>query len=88
MELTKKQKEALDLAVERYVNGEPYTCISGYAGSGKSTLIKFIIASLDVDPEVEVAYVAYTGKAANVLQSKGCPNATTAHNLLYSLLIS
>ena len=34
MELTKKQKEALSLAVERYVNGEPYTCISGYAGSG------------------------------------------------------
>lgn len=49
-------------------------------------MIKFIIASLDVDPEVEVAYVAYTGKAANVLQSKGCPNATTAHKLLYKAI--
>lgn len=30
-----------------------------------------------------MAYVAYTGKAANVLKNKGCPNATTAHKLLY-----
>lgn len=86
MILTKKQEEGLKIAVSRYYNNEPYTCISGYAGSGKSTLIKFIIASLDVDPEVEVAYVAYTGKAANVLQSKGCPNATTAHKLLYKAI--
>lgn len=27
--------------------------------------------------------MAYTGKAANVLAQKGCPNATTAHKLLY-----
>ena len=31
----------------------------------------------------QVAYVAFTGKAASVLQAKGCPNATTAHKLLY-----
>ena len=52
------------------------------AGTGKSTLIKFIISALDVNPE-EVCYVAFTGKAATVLQQKGCPNATTAHQLLY-----
>ena len=34
MELTNKQQEALTLAVSRYMNGEPYTCISGYAGVG------------------------------------------------------
>ena len=27
--------------------------------------------------------MAFTGKAATVLQQKGCPNATTAHKLLY-----
>jgi exodeoxyribonuclease-5 len=52
------------------------------AGSGKSTLVKFIISALNL-PEDKVAYVAYTGKAANVLKQKGCPNATTAHKLLY-----
>lgn len=82
MELTRKQEEALKLAVARYQLGMPYTVISGYAGSGKSTLVKFIIAALNI-PEEKVAYVAYTGKAANVLKNKGCPNATTAHKLLY-----
>lgn len=84
MELTQKQKNGLNIAVERFKAGEKYTCIAGYAGSGKSTLIKFIIAALpDIVPEIDVKYVAYTGKAANVLKNKGCPGATTAHKLLY-----
>lgn len=82
MELTPKQEEALKIAVARYQIGMPYTVISGYAGSGKSTLVKFIISALNI-PDEKVAYVAYTGKAANVLKNKGCPNATTAHKLLY-----
>lgn len=36
-----------------------------------------------MDPEKDVAYAAFTGKAATVLQQKGCQNATTAHKLLY-----
>jgi len=43
-------------------------CWLRLTGSGKSTLIKFIISALDVDPETEVCYVAFTGKAATVLQ--------------------
>lgn len=82
MILTKKQEEGLAAAVRRFHDREPYTVISGYAGSGKSTLIKFIIAALGVEDD-KVAYVAFTGKAANVLKQKGCPNATTAHKLLY-----
>lgn len=82
MILTSKQQEGLKIAVERYHAGEKYTVISGYRGAGKSTLIKFIIAALGLDDD-EVAYVAYTGKAATVLKEKGCANATTAHKLLY-----
>ena len=82
MFLTNKQQEGLRIAVERYKAREPWTCISGYAGSGKSTLVRFIIEALDVYPE-QVCYVAFTGKAATVLQQKGCPNAITAHKLLY-----
>ena len=82
MDLTKKQIEGLATAVARYKAHEAYTCISGYAGTGKSTLIKFIIAALDLKPE-QVCYVAYTGKAAQVLKQKGCPNPITAHKLLY-----
>lgn len=41
---------------------------------------------MNLNPE-DVAYVAYTGKAAQVLSQKGCPNATTAHKLLYEAKI-
>ena len=85
MILTRKQEEGLKLAVARYAAGEPWTCIAGYAGTGKSTLIQFIIEALGVAP-YDVCYVAYTGKAAKVLKEKGCPNAMTAHRLLYQSL--
>lgn len=82
MQLTTKQMQGLRIAVARYKAHEPYTCIAGYAGSGKSTLVRFIISALDL-PDDAVSYVAFTGKAAKVLQQKGCPNAMTAHKLLY-----
>ena len=34
-------------------------------------------------PENKIKYIAYTGKAANVLKNKGNKNAITAHKLLY-----
>ena len=82
MILTNKQEQGLKLAVARYKAKEPWTCIAGYAGTGKSTLVKFIISALNLQPE-DVAYVTFTGKAASVLRHKGCPNAMTAHKLLY-----
>lgn len=82
MELTKKQEEGLKIAVARHKNREKYTVISGYAGTGKSTLVKFIIDALDVDQN-KVVYATYTGKAAEVLRKKGNPNAMTLHKLLY-----
>lgn len=83
MILTNKQEQGLKIVTDRYFAGEPWTCIAGFAGSGKSTLIKFIIDALALNPEEDVAYVSFTGKAAKVLRHKGCPNAMTAHKLLY-----
>ena len=80
--LTKKQEEGLRLAIQRFKNHEKYTCIAGYAGTGKSTLVQYIIKELNI-PENQIAYIAYTGKAALVLKSKGCPGAMTAHELTY-----
>lgn len=85
MVLNNGQKQALKIAIKRYKDGEKYTCISGPAGSGKSTLIKFIIAALNL-PEDKVGYATFTGKAAQVLKSKGCKNAITLHKLLYKAL--
>lgn len=82
MILTKGQEKGLKVAVERYRNHEPYTVIAGPAGSGKSSLVKFIIDALNL-PEDKVVYITYTGKASLVLRNKGCENAITAHKLLY-----
>lgn len=81
MILTTKQQEGLRIAVERYKQHKPFTVIAGYAGTGKSTLINHIIAALGIK-EDRVAYISFTGKAAEVLRRKGCPNACTAHRLL------
>jgi len=85
MVLTQKQEEGLKIALERFKNKEPYTCIAGLAGSGKTTLVHFIIDAMGLDPVTDVYYTAYTGRATQVLQSKGNPNATTTHRLLYDV---
>lgn len=82
MILTNKQEEGLKEALIRYNNREKFVTISGYAGTGKSTLVRFIIEALDVE-EDKVAYATYTGKAAEVLRKKGNKNAMTLHRLLY-----
>lgn len=82
MILTAKQEEGLKIAVQRHRAGEKYTVIAGYAGTGKSTLVKFIIEALDVEKS-RVCYATFTGKAAEVLRKKGNENACTLHKLLY-----
>lgn len=82
MILTNRQEQGLKIAIDRYKNHEKCTVISGFAGSGKSTLVRFIIDALDV-PEDHVCYCAYTGKATQVLQKKGNKNVSTLHKLLY-----
>ena len=87
MQLNKKQEQGLFVAVQRYKNREKYTCISGYAGSGKSTLVRFIVQALPgVDPEQDVVYATFTGKAAQVLLKKGNKNVSTLHKLLFESL--
>ena len=83
MILTNNQEEGLKEALIRYNNQEKFVTISGYAGTGKSTLVRFIIEALDVE-ESKVAYATYTGKAAEVLRKKGNKNAMTLHRLLYN----
>lgn len=49
--------------------GSPVTILDGYAGTGKSTILPFIIDDLGFDPQ-SVAFVAPTGKAAKVMRTK------------------
>src|SRR6201992_1931175 len=61
-------------------NGTPQVFrLFGLPGTGKTTLARHIAE--DVDGEVKFA--AFTGKAALVMRSKGCDEASTIHSLIY-----
>lgn len=67
-------------------SGSQICTLAGYAGTGKSTVIKRTIEELGIAPE-RVAYATFTGKAAHVLNQKGCP-AYTIHRLIYDPILS
>lgn len=83
MILTNKQEQGLKIAIDRYKNGEKYTVIAGFAGTGKSTLVRFIVEALSDSIKSKVCYATFTGKAAKVLQKKGNRPIRTLHKLLY-----
>ena len=57
--------------------------LSGYAGTGKTTLLKHTVTeTLKLVPEQSAAFVTPTGKAATVL-IRGGIQATTLHRLIY-----
>jgi exodeoxyribonuclease-5 len=75
-----QQDSALKAVAEWLRRGEPQVFrLFGYAGTGKTTLARHIAEGVDG----EVAFGAYTGKAALVLRSKGCSEASTIHSMIY-----
>jgi superfamily I DNA/RNA helicase len=71
----------------------PYLTLGGYAGTGKTTLIAYLRKALrDFDDTATVAFCAYTGKAARVLQEKlreqramrRGDTVSTIHSLIYT----
>lgn len=78
IELTEQQKWALYQLVTGVKDKKlPQQTLGGYAGTGKTTIVKYLVKFL---PNFGVA--AYTGKAANVLRKKSIP-ATTIHSRIY-----
>jgi exodeoxyribonuclease-5 len=70
----------------------PYLTLGGYAGTGKTTLIAVLREKLrELDDDLAVAFCAFTGKAARVLDTKlreqKVPrfgdNVSTIHSLIY-----
>lgn len=83
-ELTADQKNADSLIKDWYYNSTRQVFVlAGYAGTGKSTLLKYSITeTLGLIPNQSVAFVTPTGKAATVLIRQGI-SATTLHRLIY-----
>ena len=85
--LSEKQRAAIATIKDWYANRtkEQQVCrVFGYAGVGKSTIVKYAIDELGLSTEKpgEVLYAAFTGKAALVMTRKGTP-ASTIHSLIY-----
>lgn len=80
MDFSPQQDQALKAVNDWYRNGDKQVFhLFGYAGTGKTTLAKHLAEGIDGD----VLFAAYTGKAAHVLRTKGCTNASTIHSLIY-----
>lgn len=75
MKLTQEQKHVI-LEVLKF--NKDIQCVSGYAGTGKTTCIRHLIAALP-----NFAVCAFTGKAAQILRRKGIASASTIHSLIY-----
>ena len=75
------QQDAALKAVGRWLQaGSPQVFrLFGYAGTGKTTLARHFAEHVDG----QVQFAAFTGKAAQVLRSKGALNARTIHSLIY-----
>lgn len=75
--LTDEQQNVV-AGILKKITQQQVTSLGGYAGTGKSTIIRHLIDELP-----EWAVCAYTGKAANVLRKKHIESASTIHSLIY-----
>lgn len=81
--LTPEQNECVNTISALFKTGSSLMTIIGRAGTGKTTIVRSIIEELGMNFDTNVAFVAYTGKAALVLRQKGNP-ASTIHSLIYN----
>lgn len=80
VELTSEQQHAVDAFADVHRGRRRRLTIGGYAGTGKTTIIRAIVETYGARG---LAVCAPTGKAAHVLRSKGV-DACTLHSLIYT----
>jgi exodeoxyribonuclease V len=80
MPLTVEQKDIIKKMMKNLDNNQVQT-LGGYAGTGKSTVIKVLLQALH-QKKLSFCACAYTGKATNVLRKKGM-HADTIHGTIY-----
>ena len=85
--LTDEQNKAINTFKTWFKNNKKgYFSLLGCAGTGKSSLIPYLIDSLKLRKS-QVAVCSYTGKAALVLKRKGINNAKTIHQTIYDVKV-
>jgi len=82
LQLTASQEEALG-KLERFLQGsDPVFMLKGYAGSGKTTILKGLVQYLNSISK-DFALLAPTGRAAKVIREKTGQEAVTIHKGIY-----
>jgi exodeoxyribonuclease-5 len=83
--LNDDQRDAIKKAINWYYdrNKRNILVICGFAGTGKSTLIQYLITILGLAP-YQVIYTSFTGRAVEILRRKNC-QANTIHKTFYSV---
>ena len=82
--LTADQAEAAALIEEWFLHlNTQIFVLCGYAGTGKTFLVDYVVRALGLVPGESAVFVAPTGKAASVLIRQGVP-ASTVHSLIYT----
>ncbi len=80
MRWSPQQEGAIASVTDWYRAGqEQIFYLAGYAGTGKTTIARHLVDSVDAKP----CYAAYTGKAAQVMRNSGCDDAGTLHSKIY-----
>lgn len=83
IQLTSQQKEVFN-KVENFLKSDAQVFIlKGYAGTGKTTMVKEIAEYIHNDLHKNPQLMAPTGRAARVLSDKTNINATTIHKRIY-----
>lgn len=82
--LNEQQSEASFLLQKWWKSSEQLFELDGLAGTGKTTIINYVIQELGLKQD-EVLFACFTGKAAQVLSLKGNP-AKTIHSVFYELV--
>lgn len=77
--LTPHQQGALDWIVAKLIDGAPLIALRGFAGSGKTTLIKPLRAALAALDKTALVG-SPTHRAAMILRQKGIQDADTLHS--------
>lgn len=83
--LTANQKEVFE-GFKQFVEDDSLSVfiLKGYAGTGKTTLIRFFIERLK-DQNLSYALLASTGRAAKIVSNATGTKASTVHSQIYSL---
>ncbi len=82
IQLTPAQQNVLDKIQDFIHSNDRIFVLKGYAGTGKTTLVRFIINHLN-EQQILYKLLATTGRAAKILKDYSGFEASTIHHMIY-----